>query len=284
MEFRRNFWTTLSSEGANLASQAISASRNCTGHLANLTNALKLTLTSVQAALQDFTARLDKAHAEPSRSAPCYNLKLGFWTLGINGCASATGDKVLWPPLTDPDTGVAAAFKYLDLDLVALPAARLRQSTCAPREARIFIGARWRGGTSFASSAWCGTQANREATTPLDNIGNEKRFWIDANARDSIELTAACVSLRARPQNGGKRCCMDIRNRRAAYGPSSARKPTTGTETHCCAWRLEYAACKPGRSPFKTLSTRGRFYKTFTRCIRNVTKHALAECAYWATW
>ena len=101
-----------------------------------------------------FTARLDKAHAEPCRSAPCHNLKLGFGTLGINGCASATGDKVLWPPLTDPNTGVAAAFKYLDLDLVALPAARLRQSTCAPREIGIFIEARWRGGTSLASTAW----------------------------------------------------------------------------------------------------------------------------------
>ena len=194
-EARRYLYARLMNEGERLVSIAAAAKRNCSEPLLMLITAVAAEVVEPRSALQDFMERLPTAHAQPTSEQATGNIRIGFDTLGINGCADARGNGMLWPPLTDQRTGVAAAMKWLNLDLVALPAAWIRPSTSAAWQTTLFIEARWPGGTSFASTAWVGRHDKRESITPLKNMDSNRRFWINMNGAASVELSSACASL-----------------------------------------------------------------------------------------
>ena len=114
------------------------------------------------------------------------------WHPGVLGCADLQGTRVLWPPLLDPQFGCLAAMHALDLDLIVLPTARPRSSVVAPRGSSFFLKAR--GGPSFGSTACIGSGRLKEATTPQDHMGNDRRMWLAVSGTNGSLINTACLA------------------------------------------------------------------------------------------
>ena len=120
-------------------------------------------------------------------------LSVGSGGPGRLGFADATGSTTVWAPLLDGKCGVITAIEALDLDLIALPGARLPAKVSLPRNAGYCLCSR--GGPSYGSTAWIWKLHLDTAIMERSDLGSNRRLWISFACGKGIVFHFCCVYL-----------------------------------------------------------------------------------------
>ena len=120
-------------------------------------------------------------------------LEIGSGGPGRLGFANATGSEIVWKPLVDKKCGVILSMNALDLDLIALPGARLPGGEKLPKLGGFNLACR--GGPSYASTAWIWRAALDEAICIRNDIGSDRRLWLSLSLAQGAALHLCCVYL-----------------------------------------------------------------------------------------
>ena len=120
-------------------------------------------------------------------------LKVAFGVPGVLGCADASGRKVLWSPLIDKRFGVHAAFTHLGLDMMGLPAARLRSGLQLPGGLRLL--GECRGGPSYASCSVLWRDDRSKQFAVRADLGSDRRVWTRVLGAFGEVLSLATIAM-----------------------------------------------------------------------------------------
>jgi hypothetical protein len=175
---RDQLWDSLIEKGSDLASSCSGVLtyleiRDLRDVFAGLGQAIRKCL----GALLTFKSRIQQSHVTREDMLPKKQLRLAVGGPGILGCANMAGTAVDWRPMLDRNVGVVEAVRRLELDIIGMPAARLRDGCQAPPGIELTLECR--GGPSYASVAWAWRHEIREHIVIRRDIGNEVRPWID---------------------------------------------------------------------------------------------------------
>ena len=109
------------------------------------------------------------------------------------GCADILGQNVNWAPLLNRQCGALRAMDMLQLELLALPGARLAPEKQLPRSSGFVLSGR--GGSAYASTAWLWRSHLDDAVLPRMDIGSDRRFWLTFTLCLDHPLHLACIYL-----------------------------------------------------------------------------------------
>ena len=103
-------------------------------------------------------------------------LKVGMGSPGYTGCVNVEGNSVSWGKFTNASHGVLAAMRALDLCIVGLPGARLRDGFQLPPKHGVHIVAR--GGPAYDSCAVVIRNDVLDIVAVVPDLGSNRRIWI----------------------------------------------------------------------------------------------------------
>ena len=193
-EMLRQNWLCLSHESGWLVATA----QRVLAHLNSLGSNMRDLAENLHSAVQ-FGHKLAQTRVEHYRHAAsaCPEvtrnlLRVGLGSPSCTGCMAARGDSVKWSTFTDCKTGILQAFRGLDLDMLALPGARLPQDFKPPEKWGLQCVCH--RGANYDSCAvfW---RSELRGLTPITEVGGPRRVHILAPRKQGPPLVISAVYL-----------------------------------------------------------------------------------------
>ena len=133
-DVRNSCWQELVEVGVQLAHVKFDVSRCCSGvgigqELVHCVQDVNTSLTTLIPSIASSQPRSESACGKGA-----FLLSIGSGGPGRLGCADVLGSKVLWSPLLDSRCGAIHAMDMLQLELLALPGARLSTGSKLPHK------------------------------------------------------------------------------------------------------------------------------------------------------